>query len=208
MSRSSAPTTRRANAVQSFRSAADCIGEVTAGMSLFAMTRGQFSMLDAVLHVLDQVGPSKISLWTWTIAWYEVDRFRALMTDGRITGGTLIIDGAARRKNSSLIADWQSSFGPDSVRYVVNHAKIATVEGGHLKCLLRGSMNLNFNPRFEQFDLTEGGQDFDLVREIEQELPILAEDASGEAIFKGSRVAEAFNSEQLAMFRKVKVWSK
>ena len=34
-------------------------------------------------------------------------------------------------------------------------------------------MNLNFNPRFEQFDLTEGGEDFDLVERLESELPVL-----------------------------------
>lgn len=50
--RSSAPSVRRARAVQSFRTAAECIGPVEPGMALFAVTRGQFSMLDAILHVL------------------------------------------------------------------------------------------------------------------------------------------------------------
>jgi hypothetical protein len=34
-------------------------------------------------------------------------------------------------------------------------------------------MNLNFNPRFEQFDITEGGEDFELVARIEDGLPVL-----------------------------------
>jgi hypothetical protein len=37
--------------------------------------------------------------------------------------------------------------------------------------LLRGGMNLN--PRFEQLDITEGGEHFDLVERIEAELPFL-----------------------------------
>ena len=177
-------------------------------MSLFAITRGQFSMLDAILHVLDCVGPATVSLWTWTVADYEIERFNELRRDGRLTAGRLIIDHGARNKNAGLIADWQQGFGGDSVRYVLNHAKIATVEGGGFRCLLRGSMNLNFNPRFEQFDLTEGGEDFDLVRQIEDELPILADDASGRAVYAASRVAEAFEPETLALFSGVKVWNK
>jgi hypothetical protein len=156
--RSSAPAKRRAVAAESFRTAADCIGDVEPGMSLFAITRGQFSMIDAVLHVLDAVGPARLSLWTWTIADYELDVFRALMGDGRVTDGRLVIDFSARKRNAGILADWRTAFGRNSIRTVVNHAKIATVEGNGLRVLLRGSMNLNFNPRFEQLDITEGGR--------------------------------------------------
>jgi len=199
---------RRTVAKESFKTAADCIGEISSGMALFAVTRGQFSMLDAVLHVLDQVGRAKLTLWTWTIAEYEIERFKELQRDGRLYDSVLMIDGAARRKNAALIADWKASFGADSVRYVSNHSKIATVDGGGFKLLLRGSMNLNFNPRFEQFDLTEGGADFDLVKEIEAELPILGDDCSGAAIYKASKVAAAFDQQTLDMFTGVKVWAK
>lgn len=195
-------------ASESFRTAAECIGPVTAGMSLFALTRGQFSMLDAVLHVLDCVGPARVSLWTWTVADYEIERFNELRHDGRVTGGRLIIDHGARNKNADLIASWKAGFGDHSVRYVLNHAKIATVEGGGFRCLLRGSMNLNFNPRFEQFDLTEGGPDFDLVREVEDELPSLPDNATGRAVYAASKVADAFAPETLALFSGVKTWNK
>lgn len=208
MTRASAPSTRRAVAVESFKTAADCIGPVTPGMSLFAITRGQFSMLDAILHVLDQLGPSRLSLWTWTVADYELQRFEELRQDSRITGGRLVIDHGARNKNAGLIANWKRGFGTESVRYVLNHAKIATVESGGRRVLLRGSMNLNFNPRFEQLDVTEGGPDFDLVRQIEDELPVLPDNAPGRAVYKASKVAEAFEPEKLALFAGLKVWAK
>lgn len=208
-SRSAAPAARRARAVESFGCAAATIGEVTAGMSLFAVTRGQWSMIDAVLHVLNQVGPSKVSLWTWTVAEYEVEVLTRLRIDGRVTAGRLVIDHGARHKNAGIIREWKSSYGADSVRYVVNHSKIATVESASgLRCLLRGSMNLNFNPRFEQFDLTEGGPDFDLVRQIEDELPVLADDAPGEDVYAGSKISSAFDQRQLEFFTKAKVWAK
>jgi len=207
-SRKSSPAGRRTRAVESFRTAAECIGPVGPGMSVFAVTRGQFSMLDAVLHVLDGVGPARLSIWTWTIADYEIQAFTALAKDDRIRGGRLVIDGGARGKNAPLISDWQRTFGPDSVRYVLNHAKIATIEGGGLRVLLRGSMNLNFNPRFEQLDVTEGGEDFDLVRRIEEELPVLADACAGSDVYRASRVAEAFEPEKLSVFATVKRWAK
>ena len=72
MAKASTPAARRAVARESFANAAETIGPCKPGMSLFAITRGQWSMIDAVLHVLDQVGPAAVSLWTWTIAEYEV----------------------------------------------------------------------------------------------------------------------------------------
>ena len=208
MARSSAPTTRAINAVESFQTAGAAIGPITPGMSLFAITRGQWSMIDAILWCLDQVGPARLSIWTWTIADYEVEVFRGLQQDGRVTSGRLVIDAGARGKNAPLLRDWQARFGLDSIRFVVNHAKIATIETADRRLLLRGSMNLNFNPRFEQFDLSEGGPAFDLVREIEDELPILPSSASGEEVYRASKVAEAFEPDKLALFGGLKRWAK
>lgn len=208
MAVASAISTRRKRAVESFKTAADCIGLIEPGAALFAMTRGQFSMIDAALACLDQTGPADISIWTWTVAEYEIECMERLRNDGRIRSATLVIDHGARNKNAGLIRLWKDTFGENSVRYVVNHSKIVTIRSDKFKLLLRGSMNLNFNPRFEQFDLTEGGADFDLVKEIEAELPVLPDNAPGKDAYKASRVAEAFNPEQLQMFSGIKVWAK
>jgi len=167
-------------------------------------------MIDAVLHVLDCLGPSRISIWTWTVADYEVDVFSRLRTDGRLTGGLLVVDVAARGHNAGIIADWRAGFGAESVRYVRNHAKIATVEGGGRKVLLRGSMNLNFNPRFEQLDVTVDGPDFELVRRLELELPAdLADERTSNArAISASKLTDAFDPATLAVFSKVKTWAK
>lgn len=204
----SSVSSRRAVAAESFKTAADCIGPVEPGMSLFAVTRGQFSMIDAVLHVLDQVGQAKLSVWTWAIADYELQQFVRLAEDGRITDGLLVIDHSARNRNMPIILNWQRRFGPRSVRYVHNHAKIATIETGDFRVLLRGSMNLNFNPRFEQLDVTEGGPDFDLVKEIELDIPWLPNNCTHMDVRKASKTDMAFESETLDMFAGVKTWAK
>lgn len=208
MAVASAISSRRKNAVQSFKTASECIGTITPGMAIFAMTRGQFSMIDATLACLDQCGPAEISLWTWTVAEYEIECLERLRMDKRLEKGTLIIDHGARNKNAELIRQWKSSFGQDSVKYVVNHSKIVTIKSEKFKLLLRGSMNLNFNPRFEQFDLTEGGEDYELVKEIENELPVLGDNCSGKDVYSASKVGEAFSQQQLSLFKGVKIWAK
>ena len=206
--RQSALSVRRVRSVESYRSAQECIGTIEPGLSLFAVTRGQFSMLDAITACLDQVGSAEVSIWTWTVAAYELDCFERFASDGRITDGLLVVDGGARGKNAELLWQWQRSFGENSVRYVLNHAKIATIQTDQFRILLRGSMNLNFNPRFEQFDLTEGGADFELVKEIERGLPVLAMNAPGSEVYRASNVGSAFGVEQLKMFQGCRTWAK
>ncbi len=149
---------KRKRVVESFRSAAEAIGPITKEMSLFAVTRGQFSMIDMIHHCLKEIGHAKVSVWTWTIADYEVEAMESLLVRNEISAGTLVIDASADRRNQVMINRWRDRFGEDTVKVCKNHAKISRVGMTDFRLLLRGSMNLNFNPRFEQLDITEGGR--------------------------------------------------
>ena len=199
---------KRKRVVEGFSCAAETIGPISREMGLFAITRGQFSMIDAIFHCLKEIGPSAISVWTWTIADYEVEAMAGLMARKEITAGRLVIDQSADRRNATIIEQWRQRFGDEQVRICKNHAKIARVWNDEFRLLLRGSMNLNFNPRFEQLDITEGGEDFALVERIESELPVLGRKYSNADTESATKVNRAFEYSQLKMFSGVKTWAK
>ena len=199
---------RRKRVVESFESAAATIGPIEPGMSLFAITRGQFSVIDAIFHCLKETGPAVISVWTWTIADYEVEAMAGLMARSEITSGRLLIDVSDDRRNGSIIEQCRRRFGDEAVKICTSHAKIARVWTDRLRLLLCGSMNLNWNPRFEQLDITKGGEDFDLVERIENDLPVLGRKWSNAQAEAASGVSKAFETGQLAMFRGLKTWAK
>lgn len=99
----SSPAKRVELAKESFLSASDCIGELKKEMSLFAVTRGQFSMIDALLYVVSKIGKCDISIWTWTIADYEIQQFNLLKNEGLLNNALLIVDRSARSRNIDLI---------------------------------------------------------------------------------------------------------
>jgi len=199
---------RRKRVVESFENAAKCIGRIDRQMSLFAITRGQFSMIDAIFHCLHEISAAEVSVWTWTIADYEVEAMAGLMARQEITSGRLIIDASADRRNGVIIEQWRQRFGAQAVRICKNHAKIARVWNDRFRLLLRGSMNLNWNPRFEQLDITEGGEDFDLVERIESELPVLPRQYGNADTESATGVNRAFEYSQLRMFSGAKPWAK
>ena len=159
-------------------------------------------MVDVILHVLDACSPARVSVWTWTIAAYEVAAFTAL-SRAEIKTGTLILNDSHQEKHHNLVEDWRDRFGPRSVKHVINHAKIATIEGQGLRVLVRGSMNLNHNARFEQLDITEGGPDFDLVRRVEEELPVLSREHS-----RSEASAASQTDKDRAVLGGIRLWKK
>ncbi|MFO1000892.1 MAG: hypothetical protein U0936_11160 [Planctomycetaceae bacterium] len=87
MTRAASPTARRKAARESFKNAADDHWNDRTGNESLYHSRAVAGSIDAVLHVLDQVGPAAVSLWTWTVAEYEVQVLTRLRIDKRITAG-------------------------------------------------------------------------------------------------------------------------
>ena len=200
--------TREQKAVQSFRNATDTIGTIVPKYSMFGITRGQFSMIDIILSCLDQAGPSRVTLWTWCIAAYEIQCFERLMIDTRITSALLVIDSRARTRDRELLMKWQARHGDESIRWVINHAKLATIESATFKLLIRGSMNLNYNPRFEQFDIDEGHPGFQVCRDIENSLPMLKFETSQAEAAAASQLRQAWSESAMKPFQTLKTWAK
>lgn len=188
---SSSFAARRQTANDTWSHAALAIGEVSAGMSRFLITHGQFSMIDAIRHVLEACGPSRVSLWTGRVGVYDIQYLLRLP----ITEGLLVLDVAMMRRSldghshtlalDNAISAWRDRHGPRSLSSLRTHAKMATVEGNGLKILVRGSPSMNHNTRFEQIDITEGGPDFDLVRRLEKGLPKDVTEAQTEQVWDG-----------------------
>lgn len=198
---------RRKRAVEAFGNAAETIGPIEAGTAVFFVTRGQFSMIDCLHHVVTQLGPCHLSIWTWAIADYEVEAVGGLMERGDVVTASLVVDFSAGRRNADLLDAWRFRFGESSVRVVKNHAKLARVwNDAGLKVLLRGSFNLNYNPRLEQGDVTEGGADYDLVERIEAALPVLPREHSHAEAAAATQLGKAFDQAALTMFDGLKVW--
>lgn len=206
--RNSAKARRRAMSIEAMKSARETIGAIEPGMGLFAITRGQFSMIDVINDLIDKAGPSHISVWTWAIAAYEVDVVVGLMERRDILSARLIIDYSSEERSGDIIDQWRARFGHEMVKDCRNHAKISRVWNDRWHFLARGSMNLNFNPRFEQFDLTEGGEDFDLVTEIEDSLPVLGGNCSRAEADAATGVGQAFEQSTLDFFNTARTWAK
>jgi hypothetical protein len=134
--------------------AAETIGPLPPGMRVTGVTAGQFSAIDALEHMVDQLGPASVRVSTWTTGIYDVERTRAIRLDGRITDVRFLLDRGTFEKSPQFAGPLIEILGLDAFRCLSVHAKVIIVDGGPgRRAVFRSSMNLNKNLRTEQFDL-------------------------------------------------------
>lgn len=132
--------------------------EAVAGLSLdgretFGLTRGQFSLIDLIESALAITGPAELAISTWTAANTDISTTLALVASGRITAARWLVDLTFVRRCPQLVARIRDTFGGNAIRVTRNHAKFCVITNDKWQVVLRTSMNLNHNPRLEDFTI-------------------------------------------------------
>ncbi len=140
------------------QSAADAIRGLTAENEIYGFTKGQFSMLDLLKACLEFTGAARLSLSTWTAARHEIQQLEKLQADGRILGTRWLVDFTFARRDPQAAHAIRQTFGLDAIRVAQNHAKFALFANDRWQLVVRTSMNLNMNPRFEDFTIAHDPQ--------------------------------------------------
>jgi hypothetical protein len=162
---------RKASAARCLASATEALAGFESGSHVFGLTKGQFSMIDLADAALAITGPADVAIWTWCIAEYEVEAITKFLTDKRVESLRMVMDWTGAQRDMPVVEELQERFGLDCIRVTKTHAKIVTIatECGW-RVTIRGSMNLNFNPRFEQFDVSDDAGIYAVVEDMMAEL--------------------------------------
>jgi hypothetical protein len=126
---------------------------LTHDLELVGFTKGQFSLLDMILACLEITGPAAVTISTWTAARHEIQTLAEARASGKIHRIRFFLDFTLARRDPEAAHAIRQKFGQDTVRIAQNHSKFALFENDSWNLVLRTSMNLNMNPRFEDFTL-------------------------------------------------------
>jgi hypothetical protein len=133
--------------------AAQVIGPLVPGVRVTGLTAGQFSAIDAMEHMVDELGPAEVRISTWTTGIYDVQRSRDIRVSGRITDVRVLLDRGTFEKSPKFAGPLIEVLGVEAFRCLSVHAKVVIVSGERGAAVMRSSMNLNKNLRTEQFDI-------------------------------------------------------
>lgn len=147
-------------------SARRCIGKIEKGIDIFGLTKGDFSMIDIVRHVVDEIGPCDLDIGTWTAAHADIKQAFNLLKDDRLGRVRFLVDRSFPARQPKYYEALLRAFGGDSVRMARFHAKFILAENDAFSIAVRTSMNLNENKRIEFYELSEGSPISDYLRHI------------------------------------------
>lgn len=133
--------------------AMEVIGPLVPGVRVTGLTAGQFSAIDAMEHMVDELGPADVRISTWTTGIYDVQRAKDIRVEGRISSVRILLDRGTFEKSPKFAGPLIEVLGINAFRCLSVHAKVVIVAGARGAAVMRSSMNLNKNLRTEQFDI-------------------------------------------------------
>ena len=150
--------------------AAQAVAGLTNDMDIFGFTRGQFSLIELLEAVLGITGPAHIFLSTWTAAAADLTEVLQFLKTGKVLSAKFLIDFSFQRRQPEVAESIRQKFGADAIRVTKNHAKFFLVENAGWGLTCKTSMNLNTNPRFEDFDLSNDSALFAFMKDITNDI--------------------------------------
>lgn len=158
--------------------AAEAIGRIERGSDTFILTFGQFSLIDALVAILDQTGPADVVISTWTAADAHLERSRDLLESAQIKSLRMIVDRSFETRQPDYCYHMRRLFGPECIRAIRTHAKFLLIRSATMDVVCRTSMNLNENPRLENIEVSEDRGLAEFFQRVTDD--IFAEVAEGE----------------------------
>jgi hypothetical protein len=174
--------------------AVQAIGTLHPGAEIFGFTKGQFSFMDLITAILHQTGPAHVDLSTWTAGNADIEHCFQFVESGRITSTRWMVDRSFPARQPEYFDALLARFGRDSVRITNSHAKFCLIQNGEWDLCVRTSMNLNKNPRFENFEISDDPQLAAYLRSVMDE--VFTNQSAGRA--PGQEVHETFGTMEIS----------
>jgi hypothetical protein len=152
------------------RNVAEAVGSIEHGCEIYGLSKGTWSLIDLIEHVLAHTGPADVTLSTWTAANADIGFARRLLVNGSITRLRFVVDFSFPHRQPAYCAALREAFGDDAIRITKNHAKFVLVRNAEWNVVIRTSMNLNENRRLESWEISDCPAMAGFLQEVIDEL--------------------------------------
>ena len=133
------------------------------GTSVYGFTLGQFSVSDLIAEILERTGPADVTISTWTASAAKIDEAFDLFESGKIRSCRWLLDPGFKSRQPKFAESLVRRFGLECIRTVANHAKFVVIRNEEWAVVVKTSMNLNNNPRLENYEICEGTELADYI---------------------------------------------
>lgn len=152
------------------QSARRALGNIGPGCEIYGFTKGQFSLIHLLEAILEQTGPAHVVISTWSAAYGDIERLKFWIENGMVKSLRVIMDFSFASRKTEVCEIMRAALGDDRLRVTVCHAKFILIKVDAWRLVVRTSMNLNHNPRFENFEISDCAAMFEFMDAIVDEV--------------------------------------
>lgn len=153
-----------------YQFATESVADFTPNCRILGFTKGQFSLIDLILATLRKTGPADVVVSTWSAGLRDAKVIESLLSSAEIKSFSMLVDRSFPSRHPKIANSIQALFGKGSIRTSNTHAKFVLIKNDDFAVTIKTSMNLNHNPRFENFDLDDNAKIFDFFKAHVDEL--------------------------------------
>jgi hypothetical protein len=144
--------------------------KVVKGCRLIGLTRGQFSLIDLVYSILQNIGSADVVVCTWSAGIKDLNTVKWMTDTKLLRSFGLITDHSYVTRKNQYILDIVEFFGKENIRTSEIHAKFVLLWNENYKIAIRASMNLNANRTCETFEIDDDEEIFEFYKGLVDEL--------------------------------------
>lgn len=122
---------------------------------LIGLTRGQFSLIDLIYSILQNIGRSDVICATWSAGIKDANTVKWMVDSNLINSFLLVTDHSYVTRQSKYAVQLTELFGKENIRTSELHAKFVLIKNEQYKICIRTSMNLNANRTCESFEIDD-----------------------------------------------------
>lgn len=152
----------------------------TQGERRFFLSKGQYSLVDVAIALVQQIGPCDFECAVWTGTKANIDRIDSVAADDLIESARWILCDSQRSMNEERLNHIVHLFGVESVRVTPLHAKLVTLHNDDWSIVVQTSANMTLNRSVEQYDVTDSPKLYSFVHDffehVYDETPSLSEE--------------------------------
>lgn len=139
------------------QSCKEIIGKIKKDESIYAFTGGQFGISSILQTILDVTDVASVKIITWSVGDVDLHCLYDFLKEKRISDIKFLIDYSFPTRLPRYFEKMIKLF-PKVVKGTNSHAKLMIINNKNWNIVVRTSMNLNKNTRFENFEIIEGKQ--------------------------------------------------
>lgn len=125
----------------------EVIGDLHMGEHIHYASHGEWSAHDLLFHVLEQTGPAKVYISTWSASELAIQQIIDRVKSGAISGLIGVFDWRLKVRKPQVFE--LAKFNISDIRMTSCHAKVTVVQNDEWSVAIVGSANYTGNPRIE-----------------------------------------------------------